>query len=59
MQTKKTSVIALDLDGTLTNSKKEVTARTREALLQAEANGAAIVWPQGVPRMALCPWPNV
>lgn len=55
MQTKKTSVIALDLDGTLTNSKKEVTARTREALLQAEANGAAIVLASGRPTYGIMP----
>ena len=55
MQTKKTSVIALDLDGTLTNSKKEVTARTREALLQAEASGAALVLASGRPTYGIMP----
>ena len=29
-------MIVLDLDGTLTNSKKEMTPRTRDALLKAE-----------------------
>ena len=55
MQTKKTSVIALDLDGTLTNSKKEVTPRTRQVLLQAEANGAAIVLASGRPTYGIMP----
>ena len=35
--------IALDLDGTLTNHDKVVTPKTREALLQAEAEGVVII----------------
>lgn len=41
--TKKTQMIALDLDGTLTNHNKEVTPLTRKALLDAEENGAVLV----------------
>ena len=36
-------VLALDLDGTLTNSQKEVTPRTRAALDAAIAKGVTIV----------------
>ncbi len=31
--------IALDIDGTLTNDKKVITPRTREALLAAQRSG--------------------
>ena len=44
-----TSAIALDLDGTLTNSQKQVTERTRQALLQAEDNGAVLILASGRP----------
>ena len=43
------SIIVLDLDGTLTNSKKEMTPRTREALLKAEEKGVKIVLASGRP----------
>ena len=33
-------VLALDLDGTLTNTKKEITPRTRAALRRAAEAGA-------------------
>lgn len=36
-------MIVLDLDGTLTNSKKEMTDRTRETLLTAERQGLRVV----------------
>ncbi len=35
----KYQVIVLDLDGTLTNSKKEITAPTRDALIEIQQNG--------------------
>jgi hydroxymethylpyrimidine pyrophosphatase-like HAD family hydrolase len=40
-------MIVLDLDGTLTNSKKEMTPRTRDALLKAEQQGVRIVLASG------------
>jgi HAD superfamily hydrolase (TIGR01484 family) len=43
------TMIVLDLDGTLTNSKKEMTPRTREALLKAEEKGVKIVLASGRP----------
>lgn len=42
-------MMALDLDGTLTNSQKEVTPRTREALLRAIDGGAVVVLASGRP----------
>ena len=36
-------VLALDLDGTLTNSDKVITPRTRQALLDAADAGTTIV----------------
>lgn len=42
-------MIVLDLDGTLTNSKKEMTPRTREALLRAEKKGVKVVLASGRP----------
>jgi HAD superfamily hydrolase (TIGR01484 family) len=42
-------MIVLDLDGTLTNSKKEMTPRTRDALLKAEQQGVRIVLASGRP----------
>ncbi len=35
----KYQVIVLDLDGTLTNSKKEITPPTRDALIEIQQNG--------------------
>lgn len=43
----KYSVIALDLDGTLTNHEKEVTLRTRQVLMQAMDEGATVVLASG------------
>ena len=40
-------MIALDLDGTLTNHEKVVTPKTREALLRAQERGAVIVLASG------------
>ena len=36
-------VIIMDVDGTLTNSKKVVTPKTKEALLKAEEKGAILI----------------
>lgn len=40
-------IIALDIDGTLTNSKKEITPHTRYALLEAQKRGKKIVIASG------------
>ena len=40
-------LIALDIDGTLTNSRKEITPRTRYALLEAQAQGKRLVIASG------------
>ena len=48
-QTMKYKMIVLDLDGTLTNNKKEMTTRTREALLSAEQQGLRVVLASGRP----------
>lgn len=48
-------VIALDLDGTLTNNAKEVTPKTREALLKAQDDGCTIVLASGRPTFGIEP----
>ena len=50
--------IALDLDGTLTNHDKVVTPKTREALLQAEAEGVVIILLQADRPTASNRWQN-
>ena len=40
-------LIALDIDGTLMNSKKEITPRTRHALLEAQKQGKKIILASG------------
>lgn len=47
--------IALDLDGTLTNHDKVVTPKTRDALLQAEAEGVTIILASGRPTYGIEP----
>ena len=49
-------VLALDLDGTLTNDEKIVTPRTRAALDAAAAQGVTIVLASGAPQRAFCRW---
>ena len=46
-------MIGLDLDGTLFNSRKQLTARTRRVLEQAAARGVVIVPATGRPRAGL------
>ena len=48
-------VIALDLDGTLTNRDKEVTPRTRQALADAQRRGATIILASGRPTYGIMP----
>ncbi len=46
-------VIALDLDGTLTNNEKEITPRTLKALFKAQKEGAIIVIASGRPSFGI------
>ncbi|MEI5994196.1 Cof-type HAD-IIB family hydrolase [Candidatus Enterococcus mansonii] len=46
-------LVAIDLDGTLLNSKKEISTRNKEALAQAKANGVTIVLCTGRPLAAI------
>lgn len=48
-------MIALDLDGTLTNNAKEVTPKTRKALLEAQDNGCIVVLASGRPTFGIEP----
>ena len=41
-------VIAMDMDGTLLNSKKRISPRTREALLRAERAGVILILASGL-----------
>lgn len=49
-------VILLDIDGTLTNSKKQITPRTKEALLKVQAQGVTLVLSSGRPDQGLYRW---
>lgn len=42
-------VLVLDIDGTLTNSKKEITPKTLEAIIQAQEEGIKVVIASGRP----------
>lgn len=48
-------LLVLDLDGTLTNSKKEITPFTRETLLQAQEKGLHLVLASGRPTYGIVP----
>lgn len=48
-------LIALDLDGTLTNERKEITPRTREALMRAQRAGVRVVLASGRPVYGIAP----
>ncbi|MXI86361.1 Cof-type HAD-IIB family hydrolase [Sphaerochaeta halotolerans] len=47
------TVVALDLDGTLTNEKKEITPRTRNAIKRAREQGCHIVLASGRPLLGI------
>lgn len=51
----KYQVLVLDLDGTLTNSKKEITEPTRKALLEIQEAGKIIVLASGRPVNGIAP----
>lgn len=48
-------MIVLDLDGTLTNNKKEITPRTKEALIQYQEAGGKVVLASGRPTYGVMP----
>lgn len=48
-------LLVLDLDGTLTNSKKEITPHTLEVLLEAQRHGLRIVLASGRPVFGIAP----
>ena len=48
-------LIAVDVDGTLTNSRKEITPRTRYALLEAQRQGKRVVIASGRQPMGVYP----
>lgn len=45
--------IVMDVDGTLTNDKKEITPKTREALLKAQKQGILLILASGRPTTGL------
>lgn len=49
-------LIAIDLDGTLLNSKKEVTSRNKQTLARAKAQGVKVVICTGRPLRAIRPY---
>ncbi len=49
------NIIALDLDGTLTNSQKIITDATKEALFKAQEKGAIVVLASGRPTCGIEP----
>ncbi|MGL5681484.1 MAG: Cof-type HAD-IIB family hydrolase [Marinifilaceae bacterium] len=48
-------VVILDLDGTLTNSKKELSPRNKQALIEAQKQGARVVLASGRPTYGIVP----
>lgn len=48
-------ILAIDLDGTLTNSKKEITPHTLEVLMQAQQKGLRLVLASGRPTAGIMP----
>lgn len=48
-------LIALDIDGTLTNSQKEITPRTRYALMEAQKQGKKIILASGRQPVGIMP----
>ena len=48
-------IIALDLDGTLTNSEKVITPKTYDALIKFQKNGGKVILASGRPTMGIYP----
>ena len=49
----KYKLLALDLDGTLTNTKKEITPYTRRTIIKAQQKGVKIILATGRPTLSL------
>ena len=54
----KYKLIVLDLDGTLTNSKKVITHRNREILIRVQEQGVRLVLASGRPTHGIVPLAN-
>ena len=48
-------LLVLDIDGTVTNSKKEVTEKTRKTLLELQERGVPVALASGRPPMGIGP----
>lgn len=48
-------IIALDLDGTLTNSEKIITEKTKQRLMDFQRNGGKVILASGRPTMGIVP----
>lgn len=51
-------ILVLDLDGTLTNSQKKITRKTKDTLLKAQEQGIKIVLASGRPTYGIVPLAN-
>ena len=51
----KYKLLALDLDGTLTNTKKEITPYTRRTIIKAQQKGVKIILATGRPTYGVAP----
>ena len=51
----KYKLLVLDLDGTLTNAKKEITLRNREALIRVQQQGVKLILASGRPTFGIVP----
>ena len=51
-------LLVLDLDGTLTNPKKEITEHTKNTLVKAQQQGVKIVLASGRPTYGIAPLAN-
>lgn len=54
----KYKILVLDLDGTLTNSQKEITEHTYKTLIEAQKKGLKIVLASGRPTYGVAPLAN-
>ena len=55
MKDHKYRLLVLDLDGTLTNNRKEITPHTEQVLLEAQRQGLTIVLASGRPTFGIAP----
>ena len=51
-------LLALDLDGTLTNSKKKISTHNREKLIEAQQQGIQLILASGRPTYGIVPLAN-